>query len=504
MVPVSGLGPWPKAASCELFQRRHGGHVPPGPLRTVVPGAPDAWITALERYGTLSFGDVAQTAIRLAREGFPVYPTLARMIADNEATYRAWPTTAAIFLPGGRVPRVGDVFVQQDLARTLQYLADEEAAQRGKGRAAGLAAARKAFYRGDIAAAMVAYHRQTGGLLAAEDLASFRVGIEPPVRARFGDIDVYACGPWCQGPMLLQELNLLEGLDLAGMGHNSAPYIHTLAEAVKLAAADRDAYYGDPRFVDVPMEALLDKAYAAERRRGIDPDKAWSDRPPPGRVAGTPWPGAGQPLPAAGPSVDPAHASGGDTSYLCVVDRWGNAVSATPSDGSTNDPIIPGTGLFASPRGASGWADPAHPCSVAPGKRPRLTPNPALAIRDGRFLMPFGTPGGDVQTQAMLQAFLNLHVFGMDAQSAVEAPRFASYSFPSSFEPHGSLPGRLRVESRIPASVRDALKAKGHDVEAWPERIYLAGSVCMIVKDLRTGVMQAAADPRRAAYATGW
>ena len=504
IVTISGLGPWPRAASCAYFQDHHGGAIPPGPLRSVVPAAPDAWITALERFGTMSFGEVAAAAIRFAREGFAVYPTLARMIAEHEATYAAWPTTAPIFLPEGRIPSVGELFVQEDLGRMLQFLADEEAAQAGKSRAAGLEAVRRAFYRGDVAAAIVKFQAENGGLMTAADLAGFRVGVEPPVKTRFNGIDVYGCGPWCQGPMLLQELNIVEGLDLAALGHNTPAYIHSLTETIKLAAADRDAYYGDPRFVDVPMAALLDKEYATRRRALIRDGEAWIDRPPPGEVGGTPWPGPGETGTGGGGALSAEALSGLDTSYLCVIDRWGNAVSATPSDGSTNDPIIPGTGLFLSPRGLSAWTDPSHPCSIAPGKRPRLTPNPALAIRPGEMIMPFGTPGGDVQTQAMLQVFLNIFVFGMEPQAAVEAPRFASYGFPSSFEPHDSYPGRVSLESRIADEVGEILSGWGHDVNWWPERIYLAGSVCAIAKSEATGILRGAADPRRAAYASGW
>ena len=504
VVTISGLGPWPRAASCAYFQDRHGGAIPHGPWCSVVPGAPDAWITALERYGTMGFGEVAAAAIRFAREGIAMYPTLARRIAEHEATYAAWPTTAPIFLPAGRPPHVGEIFVQEDLGRTLQFLADEEAAQATNGRAAGLAAVRRAFYRGDVAAAIVKFHAENGGLMTAADLADFRVGIEPPVKTRFHDIEVYGCGPWCQGPMLLQSLNIVEGLDLAALGHNTPAYIHALTEAIKLAAADRDAYYGDPRFVDVPMAALLDKDYAARRRALIRAGEAWIDRPPPGEAGGGPWLGSVEVAASGGGTLSAEASSGLDTSYLCVIDRWGNAVSATPSDGSTNDPIIPGTGLFLSPRGVSAWTDPDHPCSIAPGKRPRLTPNPALAIRTGDTIMPFGTPGGDVQTQAMLQVFLNIFVFGMAHQAAVEAPRFASYGFPSSFEPHDSHPGRVSLESRITEEVGETLSGWGHEVNWWPERIYLAGSVCAIGKSQATGILHGAADPRRAAYVSGW
>ncbi|HYZ39472.1 MAG TPA: gamma-glutamyltransferase family protein, partial [Stellaceae bacterium] len=441
VVTVAGLGPWPKALDPQFFQREHGGRIPKGVLRTVVPAAPDAWITALRRYGTMSFGEVVAAAIRLARDGFPMYPLMADSLKRHEADHRAWPSTAAIFLPNGRPPEVGEVFRQTDLAASLQYMADEERAAASRGRDAGLEAARGAFYRGDIAHKIVAFMKEEGGLLSAEDLAEYHSPVGRPERRRFGDLEVFTCGAWCQGPVLLQTLALLEGTDLAGLGPNSADYIHLLTEALKLAFADREVYYGDPAVIDVPLATLISSEYAAERRKLIRPDRAWPEMPPPGdlgREAARFRASLGEPNPEP------------DTSYVCVADRWGNLFSATPSDGSYGSPVVPGTGLIPSNRGSQSRPDPRHPAGVAPGKRPRLTPNPALAIKSGEQFLPFGTPGGDVQTQAMLQVLLNLFVFGQDVQSAIEAPRFATYSFPSSFAPFDYYPGRLALESRIP------------------------------------------------------
>jgi gamma-glutamyltranspeptidase/glutathione hydrolase len=490
---ISGLGTWPKAVTPDFFQRHHGGKIPVGLLRTVVPAAPDAWITALERWGTMSFGEVAEGAIRFARDGFVMYPLMAELIATNIEGYQRWPSNSAIYLPRGRPPRPGELFVQADLARTLQYMADQEGAAQGRGRAAGLAAARDAFYRGDIAAAIVKYHGENGGLMTAEDLAGYRSAVEPPARVRVGAMDLYTCGPWCQGPVLGQMLSLVAGYDLKALGHNSPAYIHTLTEAMKLAFADRERWYGDPRFVQVPLERLLSPSYAAERRQMIRPDRAWPAMPPAGDAAPGPMKRAVGAPPASL-----------DTSYVCVVDRDGNAFSATPSDTSSDTPVIPGTGLCPSSRGSQNWADPAHPSSVAPGKRPRLTPAPAIAIEAGRTLLPIGTPGGDVQAQAMLQVLLNITVFGMNPQRAVEEPRFATYSFPDSFEPHGYFPGWLNLEGRLPRATGDALTRLGHDVHWWPDWIWRAGAVCAIHADRTTGVMMGGADPRRPAYALGW
>ncbi len=284
VVTIAGLGPWPKALDPQLFMREHGGKIPKGVLRTVVPAAPDAWVTALRRYGTMSFGEVAAAAIRLARDGFPMYPLMAASLKRHEADHRAWPSTAAIFLPNGRLPETGDVFRQTDLAASLQYMADEERAAASRGREAGLEAARDAFYRGDIARKIVAFMKQEGGLLSAEDLAEYHSPVGPPERRRFGDLEVFTCGAWCQGPVLLQTLALLEGTDLAGLGHNSADGIHQMTEAMKLAFADREAYYGDPAKVEVPLATLISSEYAAERRKLIRPDRAAPEMPPPGEL----------------------------------------------------------------------------------------------------------------------------------------------------------------------------------------------------------------------------
>jgi gamma-glutamyltranspeptidase/glutathione hydrolase len=494
---ISGLGVWPRAATLEYFRDRCKGDMPDGLLRTVVPAAPDAWITALERFGTLGFAEVAQPAIELARDGFPLGRFVAGIIQANEDAYRRWPTSVPIYLPGGRAPRTGERFVQADLGRTLSYLADQDRAGRRTSRIAGLAAARDAFYRGDVAAAIARYHQAEGGLLTKEDLADFRVGVEPPVRARFGSREIVTCGFWCQGPALLQMLQILDGIDLAALGHNTPDYVHTVTEAMKLAFADREAYYGDPRQVEVPGAGLLDPAYAAGRRGLIDPARAWSEMPPPGAPAGARRPG-----PRAVPTAAGNPATLG-TSYAAVVDREGNVFSATPSDVSTDTPVIPGTGLAVSSRGSQGWLDPGHASAVAPGKRPRLTPSPALAFAPDGEVMAFGTPGGDVQLQAMLQVFLNLAIFGMSPQRAVEAPRFSTQSFPDSFWPHRYFPGRVTLEGRLAEATAEALRGRGHEVQRWTDWEWRAGGVCLARVD-GTGIRWGAADPRRDSYAVAW
>jgi gamma-glutamyltranspeptidase/glutathione hydrolase len=496
---VSGVGPWPRRASVEFFRERCGGEIPVGVLRSVVPAAPDAWCTALARWGTRTFAEVVAPALECASEGFPLSPFSAMLIRANEAAYRQWPTSAALYLPGGRPRAAGERFVQAELAKTIEAMIAAECRAQGRGRADGIRAARDAFYTGEVAEAICAFHRQEGGLLAREDLAEFSVEVAPALRATFGGFEVATCGFWCQGPALLQMLNLLEPYDLRALGHNSTRYLHLLVEAIKLAFADREAYYGDPNHVKVPAEGLLSKAYAAARRQLIREDRAFTEAPPGDPLGLGAFKNGSLPLFAA----DPGEPRMMDTSYVAVVDGEGNGFSATPSDPSVDAPVVPGVGCVVSPRGSQSWLDPAHPSAVAPGKRPRLTPAPAMVFSNGRLFMPFGTPGGDVQLQAMLQVFLNLACFGMAPQEAVEAPRVASRSFPDSFWPHPVSPGLLNVEGRIPAEAREGLAALGHQVEPWPERDWRAGAVCAIVVG-PDGALMAGADPRRGSHAIGW
>lgn len=493
VVTIDGLGTWPAAASAAYFRDNHGGAIPVGLRRTVVPAAPAAWIEALRRYGTMSFGDVAASAIRLANEGFPVHPTFADFVAKTAETCALFPRNAALYLPGGKPLALGTVFRQPELAATLSHMAAQERSVAGS-REAGLSAARDAFYRGDIARTISAYHTENGGWLSYEDLASYEVRLEQPVVTRWRGAEIYNCGPWCQGPVLAQVLAILGDTDLAGLGHNSPAYIHLVTEALKLAFADREACYGDPRFVEVPLERLLSQDYGASQRDRIDPRRA---------IRGMPAPGIGQPA-FAPISVDGAPPPSPDTSYVAVVDRWGNAFSATPSDTSNDTPLIPGLGICPSSRGSQSFTAAGHPSEIAPGKRPRLTPNPAIAVFDGDTVMPFGSPGGDVQTQSMLQVLLNLLIFKQDLVSAVEAPRFATYSFPSSFEPHEMFPDRLMLEGRIPADTFAQLRAQGHDAQAWPDFTFQCGAVCAVLHHEPTGLKIAAADPRRNTGIAGW
>jgi gamma-glutamyltranspeptidase/glutathione hydrolase len=485
-VAISGLGRWPHAATLEGYLAAYGGEMPGGLGRTVMPAAPDAWLTALAEFGTCSLDEALGPALTLAEEGFPLGPELHRAITRAAAggAFERWPSSAEAFLPGGRVPEVGSLYRQPLLARTFRRLLD--AAGRAPGdRRARIYAARDLVYRGEMAREIAAFHQANGGLLTEADLAEFRVQVEAPARRSYRGYDVLTCGPWCQGPTLLLALSLLEGFDLPAMRRGSADYLHTVLEALKLAFADRDAYFGDPDFVDVPLARLLSEAYATERRALIRPDTAWPGAPPPGDPRR--W------------SAETEH----DTSYVCVVDAAGNAFSATPSDGAIGGGAIPGLGFAISGRGGQSWLDPGHPSCLAPWKRPRLTPNPALALKDGRVALAFGCPGGDSQVQGMLQVFLNVVEFGLEPQAAIEAPRVVTRSFQNSFWPHVYQAGWVDAETRIPVAVREALASRGHQVHAnhpWGG----VSLVCAITADAATGVLAGGADPRGDCYAAGW
>ena len=501
VVTIAGVGGWPRALDPDTFIERHGGKIPLGVRRSVVPAGPDAWLQALERWGTMTFRDVAARAVRYASRGFPRHPVMLDYVRRYADDFRQWTDNVAIWMPGGQVPVPGDLLVQADLGRVLQFLCDEERAAGGD-RMAGLAAVRHGFYRGDVASQILAHQKAEDGLLAAEDLAEFRCQILPSVsrRFRFGgeEVEVHTCGAWCQGPFLLEALSVAEAAGIGAQEHGSDAYLHTIAEALKLTFADREGYLGDPDFVDVPVDTLISEAYASERAREIDPRKAAPGMPLPGRIPG--HEAFIAPVATSEVPLGPAP----DTSIVCVIDSQGNGLCSTPSDTSWDAPVVPETGFTVSSRGAQSRAVPGHPSCIAPGKRPRLTPNPCFLLSPGRWIMPFGTPGGDAQVQANLQSLLNHLVFGMELQDAVEAPRLMTYSHPDSFEPHSAHPGLLAVEGRVDQATSDRLAARGHRVERIEDWTHWTGGVCAVRKNLETGEIEGAADPRRWSRALGW
>lgn len=498
---VSGLGYWPAATDREYFVNECGNRIPPGVRRCVIPAAMDSWLTTLQRWGTMTFREVAEPAIELATDGFAIYPFLHASIVEAAEQLASWPSSGSVYLTDGEVPAVGQRLKQRELAATLEALGDTERSAGGS-RENGLDAARDHFYKGDIAERIAAFMSASDGWITRDDLATFAVEVEEnPPHVNYRGYEVFGCGPWCQGPVALETLSILAGYDLSDLGPGSADLFHLILEALKAAFADREQYVGDPNYVDVPLEGMLDSGYAAAWRERIRTDVAFPGMP----EAGNPWAHMGQEgtinhraARAFDAPVEP------DTSFLCVIDREGNAMAATPSDGFTGTPLIPGLGFIVSGRGVQSWLDPDHPSAIEPGKRPRLTPNPGLVLKDGQVFAPYGTPGNDTQPQAMVQFLVNLIDYEMNPQEAVEAPRVATYSFPRSTHPHPYSPGLTYAESRLPVQVIDDLRMRGHDVELWPELAAPAGSICTIVRDPDGGFLTGAADPRRLAYAFGW
>jgi len=518
VVVIEGMGQAPMKATREFFvnrgqnlgattmpSARRAGMIPStGPLSATVPAVLDACVTALDKFGTKTLAEVIEPAIELA-DGFPIDELRVQYIRTRSPIFTQWADAKRVFLPGGEVPKVGDIFVQADLARTLREIVRaERLGSKGtrNSRHAGLMAARDYFYRGPIARRIGDYMQANGGLIEAGDFAKFAATVGQPVETDYRGYEVYKAGFWTQGPALIETLNMLEGFDLKKMGHNSAAYIHTLAEALKLAMADRDRYYGDPKFVKIPMAELLSKSYAALRRPLIDESHASLAQQP------------GDPLNMKAilasavqrvgrvsqlPDIERAN----DTTCVNVVDKEGNLFSATPSGAWLPAVVAGDTGVLMGQRLQSSLTDPNSPNVVAPGKRPRITLTPTLVLKGGEPFMVLSTPGGDNQDQALLQVLLNVIEFGMNPQEAVEAPRFDTQHYVSSFDDHEFIPGSLNVESRVSLKTIQELSEKGHKVKVQSEWGTLSAPT-VIIYDPKTGAAAAGADPRRSRYAVAW
>jgi gamma-glutamyltranspeptidase/glutathione hydrolase len=472
-----------------------------GPLAATVPAVLDACVTALDQFGTKSLTEVMQPAIELA-DGFPIDELRVQYIQTRAPIFSQWPDAKRVFLPGGQTPKVGDIFVQADLARTLRAIVAAEKTGAVKNRHSGLVAARDYFYNGAIAKRIGDYMQNNGGLIAAEDFARFHARVGAPVKAEYHGYEVYKAGFWTQGPALVETLNLLDGYDLKAMGHNSADYIHTLTESLKLALADRDRYYGDPDFAKIPTAELLSKDYARLRRSLIEKEHA-SLAQQPGDPQNMKAVLAGIPVAAGRASTVPAVERANDTTCVNVVDKDGNLFSATPSGAWLPAVVAGDTGVLMGQRLQSALTDPKSPNVVAPGKRPRITLTPTLVLKGGEPFMVLSTPGGDNQDQALLQVLLNIIEFGMNAQEAVEAARFDTQHYVSSFDDHEFLPGSLNIESRVDERTIAELKARGHKVNVQSAWGTLSSPTVILYNPL-TGVASAGADPRRGRYAVAW
>ena len=524
-VAISGMGWSPKEFTMD-WCRDNGIDLIPGDgyLPACVPAVVDTWATAVARYGTLSFSQVLRPAIELAEDGFPVYERLHESLASSFDKFNErYPTTAEIYFPDGRVPETGEVWRNPDFAATLRTMCEAEDGAKGKGRTAGIEAARDAFYKGPVAERIAQFiaanpiEDASGsahtGLLSYDDMAEWRATVEEPVSYTYKGLEVNKCPPWTQGPVFLQQLAILEGFDLKSMGHNSAEYLHTYIEAAKLAFADREAYYGDPAFDDVPFDVLLSQRYN-EARRGLVGDRASMDMRAGDSGNGVPPYAAvdvgddnRRSLGVAATAVQDlglGHAHVGDTTHLDAVDIEGNMVAATPSGGWLGtSPVIKGLGFPIGTRGQMFYLNAGRPNALAGHKRPRATLTPSLVTRDGAPYMVFGTPGGDMQDQATLQFFLNYVEFGMNIQEALDAPTVFSRHFPSSFYPRKAYPGHMAADSRISSDVIARLRHRGHivdDTEAWT-----GGKPMGIRLDRERGVIAGGVAAKgNIGYALGW
>ncbi len=504
---VVGQGWAPRAATIDLYMERWG-EIPPGVLSSTVPGVISALLTMLTEYGTMTFGQVAGSALHFASEGFPAYQLLNRAIGSAERmdNLRKYPDSARIFLANGKPPELGKLFFQKDLGRSLALMvqAEEKALSQGQTRAAAIRAARDVYYKGDVAQRMVRALEGLGGIYTLDDFAEYESPLEEPISTTYREYEIFTNRTWTQGIALLETLNILEGFDLAALGHNSLQAVHLQVEALKLAFADRERYAGDPAFVDVPVDGLLSKEYAALRRGLIDPNRAQASYPPgdPRKMLAV---AEGARAGDAAPVMEPVGGDGDGTTYLSTADSSGNMVSATPSSfaGLSQGMVLGDTGIVINCRGCYFWLDPANPNGLAPHKRPRTTPCTFIVLKDGEPFMTLGTPGGDSQPQSNLQVLTNIVDFGLHVQDAVEAPRYCGYSFPQSPWPHREFPNRLEVEGRVSRDLLDALNHLGHQVDKvgpWDIR----NGFAPIVVDTEAGVYRGGADPRKESVMLGW
>ncbi|MGW8398527.1 gamma-glutamyltransferase family protein [Streptomyces lydicus] len=517
---ICGQGPMPRAATPEAFRALGLPRIPgSGLLPATVPGAFGAWLKLLEQHGTLHLAQVLRYAVGYAADGYPVLPKAAEAISVLAELFRdQWPESGRTYLVDGAPPQPGSRLRNPTLAETYRRVL-KEAEAAGPCREQQIRAAHQAFYGGFVAEAVDAHMRTdvldaTGrrhrGFLTGDDLARWETRTEDTVSRAYRGLEVHKPGPWSQGPVFLQQLALLEGFDLAAMGLDSADHLHTVIECAKLAYADREAWYGDPDFTDVPLSTLLSDAYADDRRRLVGDHASDRLRPgaPDGRLPRIPPLDRAEPpggpywqgqlydgLPTVVPPVVAATEARGDTCCLTVTDRHGNMVAATPSGGwLKSSPVIPGLGFPLGTRGQMAWLEEGHPNSLAPGKRPRTTLSPTIVVGEGRARLAFGTPGGDQQDQWTLGFFLAHADFGLDLQQAVETLAFHSEHVPSSFTPRTHRPLAVRIESRRANEAAADLARRGHALVSVPD--WSLGKVCAVGVEPGDGLLRAAASPR--------
>jgi gamma-glutamyltranspeptidase/glutathione hydrolase len=492
---INGTGFAAQAATIDFYKSK-GGIPEEGPLSIAVPGAVGGAAFAAKTYGTKPLTELFAPAIEIAEGGFPITEALAQGLHSGEAKLAKYPSTTKLWFKDGKPLAMGDIMRNPDLARTLRAIA---------------AQGPDAFYKGGIAKDTAAFLKANGGIITEADLASYAPFEDAPIHVNYRGVDVYECPPNSQGFVMLEALNILEGYDLKAMGRNSAPYLHAVTEALKLSFSDRNAYVGDPKFVpNIPMTQLLSKEYAAIRRSQIDPNHAIVGEPAPGDPRGMKATTAGQAQAYAAPQSTPTVVKPFDpdeilnlTTYLTVIDKDHNMVSLTSSllSGFGSGLVADKGGFFLNDRMRYYYLDPKDPNSLQPHKRVRQTINPAMALKDGKPWIAFGTPGADTQPQTQLQFFLNVAEFGLHVQEALEQPTVISNSFRDSYYPH-DVKGKLLTPAMLPKSVQDGLSAKGHQLDL--RNVKGVGSVKAILIDPRTGVLMGGVSPTGDSYVMAW
>ena len=515
LLSLSGQGTAPGKATADFYKSQGLEHIPTGPghqqshLSFTLPGVVHAFISLAARYGTKTIDELLAPAISYASNGIPNYEYMLDRL-DSAATAQQFdlygPGGWDVFYDNRQVPAAGTLLVQPGLANTLRAMLPGSGNGHGLSRAEGLQKAREVFYEGPVARQIADSVSKVGGIISMEDLVAYKSQYDPPVKTTFHGYEIYGQDSWTQGPVLMQTLNMLENFDLRSMGHNSPAYIHTVAEAAKLAFGDREAHYGDPDFSTIPMDGLLSKEYAAERARLIDLETAYPAQP----EGGDPWRyssksrgsnGAhgnnGIPTPSDPSTVDSSAREG--TTHVSAIDKQGSMVCGTISGGAfAKSVFFPELGCALSTRIEMFNCEEGHPNVVEPGKRPRTTLVNYIISKDGQPVMTVGCPGGDNQAQANAQLMLNVILFGMDPQQAVESPRFSTQSNVNSFYPHVYHPGRLDLEQAIPESTAEELRAMGHKIA---RAVDCGMGATVSVRDAETGYLSTGADPRRACYA---
>lgn len=512
---IAGVGTMPKLASAQFFRDHKvtddeivtlpdtngmANWVPVcGILPALVPSMVEAGLVSLREYGTKSFSEVIQPAIQLA-DGFPIDEYRVQSIRVSMKYLSLWPDSKRTFLPDGHAPNVGDIFRQPDLARTLRSMAEAEhkALAAGASRAKAIDAVRDFFYRGEIAHRIDAFSKAHNGFLRYEDMAAFKLEPEEPVSTTFKGYTVYKPGFWSQGPAMIEALNILDAYDLVGMKLNSAEYIHTMVEALKLAYADRDTYYGDPKFNKIPTETLLSKSYGEERRKLITENASLDFRP--GKIGDHP------PTHPFYSDIKrykiPDALMNKDTTCVDAIDKDGVLFSATPSGAWMPSYLAGDTGIPLTQRAESFLLVPGHPNELAGGKRPRVTLSPTLVTNPDHTLIALSTPGGDNQDQSLLQVLMHAAFFGMNTERAVESPRFQTEHLVSSFDNHAMSPGKLLLDDRLDPAVIMELQRRKHLVEIRTK--YGSGAAPVIIRMTPAGLIEAGADPFYYRAAQAW